>query len=252
MPVMSHVPRPLLGLLVATVVFFALWIVALKPSSSSPSASSGVGQFQPAINAAKAAVATSNHSNAAAAGNPTAPAATTPAATTPAATTPAAVKPAAAANPVTATKPAAARHHAAAAKPAAARHHAATRAHHAARTRHAKASHRVATPTDRVALVNRALAKHKVLALLFYNPAASDDRAVKQELKAIPTRHGRVVKLAIPLSELASYPVITNQVLIQSSPTLAIIDHSAQAFTLVGFVDGLEIAQRVDNALSTH
>ncbi|HWF49702.1 MAG TPA: hypothetical protein VG294_03565 [Solirubrobacteraceae bacterium] len=229
---MNHVPRPLLGLLAATVVFFALWIVALKPSSSSPSASSGVGQFQPAINAAKAAVATSNHSNAAAAGNTATPAAATPAATTPAATTPAATA-------------------RAATKPAAARHHAAPRAHHAART-HAKASHRVATPTDRVALVNAALAKHRVLALLFYNPAASDDRAVKQELKAIPTRHGRVVKLAIPLSELASYPVITNQVLIQTSPTLAIIDHSAQAFTLVGFVDGLEIAQRLDNALSTH
>jgi hypothetical protein len=242
MPVMNHVPRPLLGLLAATVVFFALWIVALKPSSSSPSASSGVGQFQPAINAAKAAVATSNHSNAAAAGNTATPAAATPAATTPAATTPAATTPAA-------TTPAATAR--AATKPAAARHHAAPRAHHAART-HAKASHRVATPTDRVALVNAALAKHRVLALLFYNPAASDDRAVKQELKAIPTRHGRVVKLAIPLSELASYPVITNQVLIQTSPTLAIIDHSAQAFTLVGFVDGLEIAQRLDNALSTH
>ena len=32
MDVMAHVSRPLIGLLVATVVLFALWVVALKPS----------------------------------------------------------------------------------------------------------------------------------------------------------------------------------------------------------------------------
>ncbi|MDQ6775166.1 MAG: hypothetical protein M3071_02860, partial [Actinomycetota bacterium] len=74
---MTRPSRPLLGLLVATVAFFALWIVALKPSSSSTTGNSGVGQYQSAINAAKAAVATQNHTNAAAAGNAVAPAATT-------------------------------------------------------------------------------------------------------------------------------------------------------------------------------
>ncbi|HWF33983.1 MAG TPA: hypothetical protein VG295_01385 [Solirubrobacteraceae bacterium] len=249
---MTRPSRPLLGLLVATVAFFVLWIVALKPSSSGSGSSTnpGVGQFQPAINAAKAAVATQNHSNTAAAGNTGA--ATTPAtATTPAAT---ATTPAAAAAKSTTTP---AKH----ATAAAARHHTTAPAKHAttaAARRHATARHHAtavpsaATPAQRVNMVNRSLARHKVLALLFYNPAAADDQAVRQELRAIPTRRGRVVKLAIPLSELASYPVITNQVLIQTSPTLAIVDRHAQAFTLVGFLDGLEISQRVDYALSVH
>jgi hypothetical protein len=101
-----------------------------------------------------------------------------------------------------------------------------------------------------VSVVDRALAGHKVLALLVYNPAAPDDRAVKQELARIPASRGRVVKLAIPVTEVTNYPVITSQVQITSSPTLVIIDRSAQAFTLVGFADGFEIAHRIGDALS--
>jgi hypothetical protein len=196
---MPHVSRPLIGVLVATVVFFALWVVALKPSSSGTSGNSGLGQYQSAINAAKAAAAANNT------------AVTTPAA---AATTPAA---------------------AAAAKPAA-----------------AVAPAHVSTPTQRLNVVDRALVRHNVLALLFYNPAAPDDQAVRQELRAIPTSGGRVVKLAVPLKELSSYPVVTSQVLVQGSPTLVIVDRSARAFTLVGFADGFEIAHRVRDALGMH
>jgi hypothetical protein len=98
--------------------------------------------------------------------------------------------------------------------------------------------------------VDKALSAHKVLALLFYNPAAPDDQAVKRELGTIPTSAGRVVKLAVPITEVANYPVVTNQVQIQTSPTLVIVDKKAQAFTLVGFADTFEIAHRVGDALS--
>jgi hypothetical protein len=50
----------------------------------------------------------------------------------------------------------------------------------------------------------------------------------------------------------AGYPVVTNQVTIQGSPTLVIIDSSRQAFTLVGFADRFEIAHRIEDALSLH
>jgi hypothetical protein len=235
MTLMSHVPRPLLGLLVATVVFFALWIVALKPSSSGTTGNTGLGQYQSAINQAKASAASQDRA-AAAAGNRVGTGSSQTAATKSAAT--AAKSAATAVKPATAAKPAAA---ATAAKPATATKPAA-QPHAAARTR-------AATPTERINVVNRALADHRVLALLFYNPAASDDQAVKQELGTVPTRGGRVVKLAIPLAEVANYPVVTNQVLIQSSPTLVIIDSSRQAFTLVGFSSGFEIAHRVGDAL---
>src|SRR5947209_17241004 len=63
---MANVPKPLIGLLLGTVAFFAVWMVALKPSSSSSSGASqgGVGQYQSAINKAHRAVTTSNQANA--------------------------------------------------------------------------------------------------------------------------------------------------------------------------------------------
>ena len=227
---MTNVSRPLLGLLVATVLFFGLWIVALRPSSSSTSPNGtgpGLGQYQSAINKAKASAAAQDRAAAAANG------------------TSATSKPAAAA---TAAKPATA---AATAHHAGSRVRASTSTKTASRTRTATApaSH-VATATQRLNTVERALAEHKVLALLVYNPAGSDDQAVKQELGTISSHGGRVVKVAIPVSEIANYPVVTTQVQIESSPTLVIVDSSRQAFTIVGFMDSFEIAHRIDDALS--
>ena len=250
MAVMGNVSRPLVGLLVGTVLFFGLWIVALKPSSSGPSATHGLGQYQPAINAAKASAASQDRAAAAANGA----SATGSSPSTAGGTSAAAPSPAATTSPAATKAPAAAATHSAAATKSA--------AHHASRTRAASASNsrtgsakpavaaRPATPTERLNVVDRALARHKVIALLFYNPAGSDDQAVKRELATIPTSRGRVVSLAVPLSEIGRYPVVTNQVFVQSSPTLVIIDSSARAFTLVGFSARFEIAHRIDDALS--
>ena len=92
--------------------------------------------------------------------------------------------------------------------------------------------------------------EHKALVLLFYNPAAADDQAVKQELAAVATHRGKVVKLTIPLSELASYTAVTDQVPVNFSPTLVVIAPSGQAAEIVGFSDKFEIAQRVADALA--
>ncbi|MDQ6605533.1 MAG: hypothetical protein M3Z06_03195 [Actinomycetota bacterium] len=218
-----HVSRPLLGLLVGTVLFFALWLVALKPgSSTSPSGSQGLGQYQSAIDKAHAAVNLANATSAAHGGKIAAasPQSSRPAAAKPAATVvkPAAtvVKPATAVKPATRTAP----------RPAAGR-----------------------TSAARLQMVMHALRSGKVLALLFFNAAAADDRAVKRELAAVPGHGRRVVKLAIPISELARYPVVTNQVQVSVSPTLVVIDRRHQAVTLTGFADRFEIAQRVADAL---
>ncbi len=89
-----------------------------------------------------------------------------------------------------------------------------------------------------------------MIALLFYNPAATDDQAVKSELATVPTYGGQVVKLAVPVSELARYTIVTNQVAINESPTLVLIDANHQASTIVGFTDTFEIDQRVADALT--
>lgn len=98
--------------------------------------------------------------------------------------------------------------------------------------------------------VQRALLGGKVLALLFYNPGAADDQAVKQELAGIPGHGGRVFSLAIPLNELSAYAQITSQVPVNYSPTLVIVDRAHQAHEIVGFADSFEIAQRIQDALS--
>jgi hypothetical protein len=86
--------------------------------------------------------------------------------------------------------------------------------------------------------------------VLFYNNAAADDKAMKAELAAIPTHKGQVVKLAVPVSQLTKFSMITTQVPVDTSPTLVLIDRARQATTLSGYADGVEIAQRIDDALA--
>ena len=104
---------------------------------------------------------------------------------------------------------------------------------------------RQASAGERLGFFSRALRANSVIAVLFYNPVAADDQAVKQELAAVPAYHGKVVKLAVPLAELSGYTSITNQVPVSVSPTLVLIGASKQASTIVGFADRFEIEQRV-------
>ncbi|HEY1507526.1 MAG TPA: hypothetical protein VGF93_00890 [Solirubrobacteraceae bacterium] len=205
---MANIPRPLIGLLVATVAFFAVWTIALKPSSSSrPATKPSTPAPAPAASSASKPQPTTSTASHASAAAKTAPAKTAPAKT---------------ASAKTAAK--------VAPKPAVT---------HAAST------------SQRVALVKNALADHKVLAVLFFNPAASDDQVVKHELGQLPVHGGKVVKLAVPLNELAQYPVITNQVQVTGSPTLVLIDPKRQADMLTGFVDQLVINRLVADAIAS-
>jgi hypothetical protein len=217
---MGTLPKPLIGLLLGTVAFFAIWMVALKPSSSSSGGGSqgGVGQYQPAINKAHQAVTTSNQANAKL-GAPTA----TTSATTPATKATPTTKPAAAAKPVT-------------------------------KAQAVPATQPTLTPAQSAAAdaksVETAIRAGKVVAILFYNDAAADDRAMKTELAAIPTHGGQVAKFAEPVSQLIQFSSLTQTVDINTAPELVLIDKARQASTLFGYADGVEIAQRIDDALA--
>ncbi|HUA72022.1 MAG TPA: hypothetical protein VMA96_13095, partial [Solirubrobacteraceae bacterium] len=103
---------------------------------------------------------------------------------------------------------------------------------------------------QQVTLVKDAIEAHKVVVVLFYNPAASDDQAMAKELGGVPTHSGKVVKLAVPVSELTNFGMITQQVPVVTAPTLVLIDAARQATTLTGYADPLELSQRVDDALA--
>jgi len=217
--------RGLIALLVATVAFFALWIVALKPGGSSNrptgSPTHGLSGYRSDIAAAHKAVQTSNADNARSGADPSSAASSGSASTQSA--------------PTTHTAPAAA-------TPAPN-----TQTHVAV----AGTAHGSGTPASRLNTVQRAMRAHDVVAMLFFNPAATDDKAVKQELAVVPTHHGRVVKLTIPLREIANYTAVTEQVPVNLSPTLVLVAPNGQADEIVGFSDRFEIGQRVDQALAT-
>jgi hypothetical protein len=217
--------RSLIALLVGTIAFFALWLIALKPgsnnSTSGGTSKQALGQFQSDINKAHQAVGISNASNAASGNDGTAssaPSAPATAANARATTT----RSPATAKPMSPTKPTSP----------------------TGQSTHSRAA------ASRMAAVQHAIAAHKVVAMLFYNPAAADDQAVKKELTSIATHKGKVVKLTIPLSEAGNYTAVTQQVPVNFSPTLVLIAPDGQAGEILGYSDRFEIANRVDGALA--
>jgi hypothetical protein len=237
--------KPLIGLLLATIVFFGLWLVALKPSSSTSGGQpNGVGQYQSAINQAHQAVATSNAANAKlGAPTATAPAPKSSTTTAPAPKSATTVKATPAAKPAAKATPAAKAALAAKARPAVKK---------ADATGKPATTHAAVAPSaaSQVNLIATAVADHDVVAVLFYNPAAADDQAMKQELGAVPTHGEHVVKLAVPVSELTQFQGITAQIPVVTAPTLILIDPSRQATVLTGYASQLEINQRVADALA--
>jgi hypothetical protein len=217
---MASVPRPLLALLVATVAAFAIWTVALKPGSSTGgSANSPTAPvYQSAIAKAHQAVAASAKGSAADGAPVTSTAA-----------------PAARPKPATAT-------HSSVASP--------SKVTSLPSTTKAKASSKAkGHPAVSEKSVLAAISAHKVVALLFYNPAAPDDVAVAHELAGVSTDHGQAATFAVPVSQMSQFGAITAKVPIDATPTLTFIDKRGQATSLVGFADRFEIAQRVSQAL---
>jgi hypothetical protein len=246
----SSVPRPLIAVLVVSVLVFALWTVALKHTltGSGSGGSSNPGAYQSAITKARGVQAIVNGAAAKAVGTPgqsaapQSPSASAPSATSPT-TTPAATAP---------TTPLA-KHHSPANQ-----HPAAGGASTIASAASASGTVASVPPAARahprltgIALVSQALDQHRVLALLFYNPAAADDRAVNSEMSLIPTQGGKVVKLAVPLNDLGAYASLLNQIPVNFSPTLVLINRDRQADEITGFADSFEIVQRVAAALGS-
>ena len=241
---MGTLPKPLLGLLLATVVAFVLWTVALKPGASS-GGSPNAGTYQSAIAKAHQASALSGRANAAngaPVGTSTAPAATS---TAPAGSTRAA--------------PAA---HSAPATPASAQSQSSQSKSNQSTSAQGKSGQSKPNATPKPAAkpalavsqrsVLAAINAHKVVGVLFYNPSAPDDTAVQQQLARVGTDHGQVATFAVPISQLTNFGALTAKVPVNQTPTLIIIDRQGEARSLVGFLDQREISQRIADGLANH
>ena len=97
--------------------------------------------------------------------------------------------------------------------------------------------------------VLKAIADHKVMVLLFFNPKALDDQAVRRELRHVGSHHGKVYVKAVDVKAISRYSQITRGVDLSQTPTTVIVDPKLQATALPGFEDADTINQSVADAL---
>jgi hypothetical protein len=223
---MDQISRPVQVVLAVTLLFAALWFVALRPKSSagggpaatpapeaqttpapSGGAAPGTEGLKRAVDQARGAVATAN-GDAARASRSSADTAAPPKAAQPATSS-------SSARPATAPHPAA--------RP---------------------------ERTGPASLVEAALRQRKAVAIAFVDPKTADARAVAQEMRHVSRFDGRAVALAVPLTKLSDYDFITNRVEVTVAPTVVIVDPRRRATTIVGFTDRGEIEQRLADALA--
>lgn len=92
----------------------------------------------------------------------------------------------------------------------------------------------------------------KVVAVLFWNADASDDRRTHAALKQAYTAGGKVVTRSVPLDKVSAYGAIARGVDVSQSPTLMVIDRDKQATALVGYANLEAINQAIiDGVLAT-
>jgi hypothetical protein len=93
------------------------------------------------------------------------------------------------------------------------------------------------------------LKKGKIVAILFWNPKATDDQAVNHQLQAVGSKLRRSVAVHNALaSQVGSFGTIIRGVKVYGTPTVMIINKRGEASTLTGFTDAYAIEQAIGEA----
>jgi hypothetical protein len=110
-----------------------------------------------------------------------------------------------------------------------------------------------ATPkaTSSPAAVSTAMANGKVVVLLFWNKNASDDRRVRDELAHVSSHGGKALIVAAPVRQVSLFSASIRGIQVLQSPTILVVDRKHQARTLIGYTDRAEIGQAVDDAVAS-
>ncbi|HVL96804.1 MAG TPA: hypothetical protein VM266_13175 [Solirubrobacteraceae bacterium] len=100
--------------------------------------------------------------------------------------------------------------------------------------------------------VAKALEDGKVLVLMFWNPKAGDDRAVRRELREADSHRGRNVHFHVAhVNKVARYESITRGASVEQSPAIVVVDGKRQAQVLAGYSEHAAIEQAISDALRT-
>lgn len=97
--------------------------------------------------------------------------------------------------------------------------------------------------------VARAVRRDRVVALLFWNPQAPDDRRVRRALRSANAFGGRVFVRVAPVADIARYAPIARGVDVAQTPTLVVVDRDLHAESLVGYVARTTIRQALSDAV---
>ena len=103
-------------------------------------------------------------------------------------------------------------------------------------------------PTASPARVQRAIAGGQVVAMLFWDRRTAVDRAVRIAIGKAGRRGRGVFVAAAPIGMVSKYASITRGVQVLQAPTIVVVDRRKHATLLTGFVDRGEIAQAVADA----
>jgi hypothetical protein len=106
-----------------------------------------------------------------------------------------------------------------------------------------------AVPQTLPAPVKRALDADKVVVLLFWNPRASDDRAVKSAVDGISRRGGDVAVFSDTLRNVSRYTRVTASEPVTQTPAVVVVDRGQNGRVATGYIDETSIEQLVVDAL---
>ncbi|MDA0172886.1 hypothetical protein OJ998_27540 [Solirubrobacter taibaiensis] len=118
----------------------------------------------------------------------------------------------------------------------------------------------VAVPADVLAKlpkgVSGALKQHKTIVLGVFSddasevrPMADDDRYVRNALKKTNRYDGEVYAKNISLSQLSAYGPLVNDLGVNQSPAVVVIDRNLKGTVLTGYVDRIAINQAIADAV---
>ncbi len=103
--------------------------------------------------------------------------------------------------------------------------------------------------------VAKAVAGHKVMVLAVladkgkhWRPMADDDRFVRNTLKKVNRYDGDVFVKQIPLAKIDSYGVIMNDLDINQTPSVVVVDTKLNANVIEGYLDRVSINQAIADA----
>jgi hypothetical protein len=81
-----------------------------------------------------------------------------------------------------------------------------------------------------------------------WRPLADDDRYVRNTLKHVNRYDGNVLVKQVPLSKLAGYSALVNDLHVNQTPSVVVVDRNLKANVLTGYVDRIAINQAIADA----